>query len=502
MPSDTSDDKTAIQMVTEVETPSYRLTVALHDNEMECRATFTPKDDRAAITSEELLTILKKEEIFDVDSQLVDDFCSRAGPDGPQKEILLAKGIVPEPGTDGWLEIIVLASTDEARYQSDEKDKVDYKNRHSFENVKPDTIVGRIHPPREGEPGRTVKNNPIPPMTGKELKLRPGRGIRLDEDGITLIAEIEGRLIHEGDTLSVSEEMVINGNVDFSVGHIDFAGVVVVKGDVLDDFNVKATKGIEISGAVGACQIISGGDILIGSVYGKDTGVIKCLGTLQAHHLCNVSVECTGDVIVTKEIRDSIIKTLGVISIENGNICGGDVIALRGMEVKKVGSPIGVATSLTAGISYLDSDREKELQKRLEALSVQEEQINYTLGNIALNDLDSLNDGIKKRYDVLTATREKISKEMSILLKEMKAYNPAENTIRANPKINVKGMLFEGVTIELGNHKEKIDEEKDGPFSIIESLQHDRLLYLSLSPLQVHAEETERTAEDGGEGDA
>jgi hypothetical protein len=89
---------------------------------------------------------------------------------------------------------------------------------------------------------------------------------------------------------------------------------------------------------------------------------------------------------------------------------------------------------------------------------------------------------------------------MSILLKEMKAYNPSENTIRANPKINVMGMLFEGVTIELGNHKEKIDEEKDGPFSIIESMQEDRLLYLSLSPLQVHAEETERTAEDGGEG--
>jgi uncharacterized protein (DUF342 family) len=463
---------------------------------MECRATFTPKDEHAGITVEELVALLEKEAISGIDPQLVENFCNNAGPESPQKNVLLAKGVPPEPGPDGWLEITVLSSTDAARFKSDAADKIDYKNRRSFENVKPDTVVGKIHPPREGEPGRTVKNNPIPPLMGKVLKFKPGKGIRLDEDGISLRAETEGRLVQEGETLSVSEEIVINGNVDLTVGHIDFAGVVIVKGDVLDDFNVKATKGIEISGSVGACRIISGGDLIMGSVYGKDNGFIRCLGTLQAHHLCNVDVECTGDIIVSKEIRDSVIKTLGVINVENGNICGGEAIALQGIEAKKVGSPIGVPTSLTAGVSYLDSDQEKELQRRFDVLCFQEENINYTVGDIAKGDLNSLSGGLKKRYDVLAATLEKITKEKDLLLKEMEAYKPAAEASRANPKINIKGVLFEGVIIALGSHKEKIDIEKDGPFSVIESLKDDCLLYLSLSPLKVHAKEMEKTTTD------
>jgi uncharacterized protein (DUF342 family) len=492
MSSDAAGNKGIVQLVTEVDTPSYVLTIQLHSSEMECRATFTPKNDSAAITAEELILILEKEEISGIDPQLIEDFCRKTGTDGPPENSLLAKGIPPEPGPDGWLEIIVRSSSDEAHYQSDEKGKIDYKNRHSIENVKPGTVVGKIHPPREGEPGHTVKNNPIPPLPGKVLKFRPGKGIHLDEDGITLIAEFEGRLIHEGDTLSVSEELVINGDVDLSVGHIDFAGVVVVKGDVLDDFNIKATKGVHISGSVGACQIVSGGDISIGSVYGKDSSTIKGMGALQAHHLCNVTVECLGDILVTKEIRDSVVKTLGIISIENGNICGGETISLQGIEVKKVGSPIGVATTLAAGISYLNSDREKELQQRLDVLIFQEEHINYTLGDIAKDNLDSLGEGIRKRYEVLVSTREKITKEKNILLKEREAYNPSEESSRSNPKINVKSIMFEGVSIELGNQKEKITEEKEGPFSIIESVQDEYLLYLPLSPLKIHARDMEK----------
>jgi uncharacterized protein len=92
--------------------------------------------------------------------------------------------------------------------------------------------------------------------------LKLGQNVRSGGDNNEILfAEIHGRVKQEGDTIQVVEEYVVDGDVDFSIGNIRFNGFVEVRGDVLDGFQVSASKGLKITGNVGACRLISHGNI-------------------------------------------------------------------------------------------------------------------------------------------------------------------------------------------------------------------------------------------------
>jgi len=95
-------------------------------------------------------------------------------------------------------------------------------------------------------------------------------------------------VLYDGKTVSVTEEYLVQGDVDLAVGNIDFRGFVQVKGDVLDDFDIHAIKGIQVNGNVGICQISSEGDIALGGMAGQGRGTITCGGNLVVTYLNDV----------------------------------------------------------------------------------------------------------------------------------------------------------------------------------------------------------------------
>jgi hypothetical protein len=62
---------------------------------------------------------------------------------------------------------------------------------------------------------------------------------------------------------------------------------------------------------------------------------------------------------------------------------------------------------------------------------------------------------------------------------------------KANPKINVKTILYDNTFLRLGMAaKEKVDE-RDGPFSVIENTIEGGLRFLSMTSLDVSASDIE-----------
>jgi hypothetical protein len=62
---------------------------------------------------------------------------------------------------------------------------------------------------------------------------------------------------------------------------------------------------------------------------------------------------------------------------------------------------------------------------------------------------------------------------------------------KANPKINVKSILYDNTFLRVGlNAKEKVDE-RDGPFSVIENTIEGGLRFLSMTSLDVRAADIE-----------
>ncbi len=477
---------------------AYALRIEAQHNQLECRAGITVHNTNDSIPPVKLISILHKHEITEtLDLEQVAIFCAEAAQGKNPQNFLLAKGIEAIPGENGWFKLIVATGKEETDLIEDEFGRIDFKSVQTFSNVEPGQQIGAIYPPTLGEPGKTITGEVIPSEEGKPSMVIAGNGVRFSDDGLQAIAEQAGRTIFENNVLSIAEEFVVNGDVDLNIGHISFNGFVDIKGDVLDDFNITATKGINITGAVGICQINSDGPVTIGTMAGMGTGKITCKGTFQARYLNQATVECWGDVNISHEVRNSVIKATGSVNISKGLVTGGEITALEGIEVKILGARAGVKTQVTAGVYFPETDRLQYLHSRLKSIVGQIKKIGKTLNILnskpLANQRSALREAIELRIGILTQRQVNLDAEREELAEELLSFTVNEHPT-ANPKINVMSVVKEGVIINLGETSDKITTEISGPVSIIENTQLEGFRYLTYSPLKVSAKNIEAEA--------
>jgi uncharacterized protein (DUF342 family) len=469
-----SDDKAkvhspAIPSVSgiKVEHTGYTLYVQIPDNYLECRCSYIPHGQGAMLTSHELADTLKKYGVLEmIDRYACEDFVVMAAAGRQQLNVLLACGIPPVAGTDGYF-LLTAPSTTAAEDADDDGARVDMYQVQTFINVAVGDEIGRIIPPVPGRPGRNVKGMPVPSQPCKALKYTLGKNISLDETGAVLSATAVGRFCQSGAEFSVEEEFVVKGDVDFNVGIINFKGFVVVRGDVLDNFDITATKGLTVTGNIGVCSIISDGDITFCGMDGQDRGRIVCGGTLRAHHIHNTDIECNGDVIVDVEIHDCVIKTLGRVVVNKDTISGGSCIARGGIEAGKLGSPSARRTSLLVGVDYRYVEELKRLLMELTVIQTK------------IGEARSLEEATELRRGA-TALSARIA-----TLREI-------TVAAANAKINVKKTLHENVWMKLGDVIETVREGVVGPLTIVENISEGVLRFIPMSSMDVKATDIEQ----------
>ena len=486
---------------------AYTLRIEGHNNQLECRANITVHNTADSIPPAELISILGNHGITKtVDLEQIAIFCTEAALGEDPQQFVLAKGTEPIHGKDGWFELVVTTGEETTDPVPDKSGRIDFKSLQTFSNVVPGQHIGNVHPPIAGEAGATITNETIPPLEGKSIHIIPGSGVAFSEDNLQAIAERAGRVVFENNVLSVVEEFLVNGDVDLSVGHIHFNGFVDIKGDVLDDFNISATKGINITGAVGACQIKSDGPITLGTMAGRGVGTVTCQGSLQARYLNQVRVECRGDINISHELRNSVIKSTGSINIPQGLVTGGELVALEGIEIKILGAKSGTKTYLTSGIYFPETDRLQYLRSQIKSLVTQLGKIETTLHSLNKQSPEkqrkALREAIELRIKVLSQRQVKLDSEREKLAEELLNFTIDEHPT-ANPKINILNTMKEGVLIKLGESSSEINTEISGPVSIIENSDQGGFRYLTYSPLKVGAEDTvgETLFEDQESGD-
>ena len=450
----------------EVKKLGYSLYVKIPDNRLECRCSYIPREQGSMMTRDELAGYLKLYNVTEgIDQEAIDDFIVKAAAGQQQVDVLLALGTPPVNGADEYISLTVPTSS-AVHSGEEEVTNIDMYLVQTFINVSSGDEIARIIPAEPGIPGTNIMGLPIAPQPGKPMHVTIGKNIRVEENGSALIAAATGRLCQSPGEISVEEEYVVKGDVNFKIGSINFKGVVEVRGDVLDNFNVTATKGLTVTGNIGVCSVVSDGDITFCGMDGQDKGRIVCGGTLRAHFIHDVEIECAGDVIVDVEIHNCTIRTLGRIVVDKGAIAGGSYIARGGIEAKKLGSPSSLHTKLVAGLDYHDVEL---LEKLFAALTETQEKAKQSQSLTEITDLRKTSASLT---DNIMAIRGKV--------------DPG-----ANAKINAKTVLYENVLLSLGSATETIHEQKDGPLSVIENSIEGGLRFLSLTSLDVKATDIE-----------
>lgn len=481
------------------ESDQHFFALRLADDRMTCLAelNLSPEENEGVapfqISPPELIWILIQNNIHStIDYEGLYQFCADVELGHAEIKTVVACGCEPVKGDDGWFELMVKTSGEERAFVEDETGKVDLKTLNAYSEIESGQKLGMVHSPKKGTPGWTVLGAPIAAEPGDPYVLIGGEGVELRYDNRVAFATKAGRALFEKNILAVVDQLVIPGDLDLSVGNIDFNGFVEICGEVPDDFFVKATKGILIKGLVGACQLESNGSIELTSMAGKDCGRIDCHGDLKAGFLNQVTAAVYGNVVVSSEIRNSYVKATGAIIVENGSIIGGRCTAMEGIEAKTLGTTSGQKTQIIAGVFFPDVDRFVYLREQLLSVNRQIEAINEGLIPLKkyIERHPACGETSQKRLQILSEKLEHLTSEKERFSAEI-ASSQVQQFDSQNPKINVHKALMEGASIVLGDSSEVIRQQRTGPLSIIENSESGGLRYLDMSPLSVFARDIE-----------
>lgn len=254
---------------------------------------------------------------------------------------VIAQGLAAENGEDAVLEVLVQTAPRYGVLRDD--GSIDLTKSRFDPNVRVDQEVARLAPSTKGSPGCDLMGNPIPGRDGKALQVKCGAGVRV-EDGVRgfqhFYAERVGALKSVLGEVAVTDTLVIDSDVGFDTGNLEYPGEVVIKGGVGQGFTVKAGSNGFVFGAVDAgATIVAGGDVVIGQgIAGRRTRVVA-RGQVRTGYIHEARVRAGGDILVGNHIFQGILHADGVVSVEEregprgGSISGGEVWGLSGIRL-------------------------------------------------------------------------------------------------------------------------------------------------------------------------
>lgn len=317
-------------------------------------------------------------------------------------KIQVGAGTPSVQGVDGFVEFFVKKDK-EYKPEIDEEGDVDFKNLDYFQMVKEGQMLAAVHLPEPGQPGMDVLGNELPARDGREAKNPKGKNTTYNEDENVLFAACDGIINFVTDIVNVSDVLHITGSVDNNTGNIDFAGDVIIEGDVREGFSVKAGGNLIVKGLVESATLEAGGDVqIVKGVNGDDGCYIKVGGNFRSLYVEHCQVEVEGD-IMAESIIESHITCQGDIDVSSsgrGTLVGGEVNVKGTLQVRTLGNEneritnvkiIGVETGVQDEITSLMVEKEN-CTKTMEKLKVERRKIFQPM----LDDDDPINIQIKK----------------------------------------------------------------------------------------------------------
>jgi len=270
----------------------------------------------------------------------------------PGVDTLIARGTPPVAGLDGSVRYVVAREQIRSAPKLTEDGKVDMKNLQTLFSFRTGEVLAELLPHTEGKPGKAVTGEPIPAQPGKPAILSVGKGTVISPDRTKLLAGIDGALIYLDGVIGIYPIFTVKDHVDYSVGNLDFVGTIVIRGNVLSGFKVKAEADISIDGLVEAAEVIAGNELVIrGGVQGGGRAVLQAGGSILASFIIDAKLSARARI----EARGPILRCEAFAAEEivaqgnDGEIVGGKLVAGRRIQAKNIGSTLGVATLLEVG---------------------------------------------------------------------------------------------------------------------------------------------------------
>ncbi|AJY77902.1 polymerase [Paenibacillus beijingensis] len=377
------------------------------------------------------------------------------------KQTLVAQGQPAVAGEDGRL-VFAINMSGKRGPAENEDGKVDLKEIVQLLNVKRGQLIAECVSPAEGKPGKAVTGEPIPGRRGKEAKIKAGKNVVLNAEKTALYAAMDGLVTKtENDKINVFPVYEVNGDVDYRTGNIDFVGTVVVRGNVLTGFKIRAAGDIRIIGGVEGAELESDGSIEITSgIMAGGKGLVKAGWNVRSSFIQDANVIAGEDVIVNQSIMHSNVRAGRTVLCTGakGLIVGGIIQAGECVSARVIGNSMSTATAVEVGVLPELRSELLELRKTIKQLS---DSLNKT--EKALSLLDQLAaagqlgaDKMEMRMKFGTTKKQMLQEleeskdRMLVIEKSVEESN--------NAKVDVINTVFGGTKIVIGRSTRFVKE--------------------------------------------
>jgi len=453
---------------------SIKVSVTISDDAMSAYLSVLPGSLKERLSEKALYELLNTENVvYGIHHEKIEKLCSFVITE-PFEKILIAEGKHPTKSHDAKIDYLFPADGFiTLNEKENEKEKVDFSKRKRIFQCKKEDLLLKKTAGIQGIDGMTVTGRKIPAEHYQDINLLQFIGnkhtLSLTEDkmGIKAMADGQPYLTSIG-KIHIRKVFIVNHNLDYSVGDVEFDGSVIIHGDVDVPFQVHAKGDIFIDGVVRNTFISGESNITIqGGVSGTGKGHVECQKDLTVSFLNNVTVIVDRNCISKDYILNSVVYAGENIVIHGrGTVSGGSLMAGNKIGLKVAGSVGGVKTMLAAGINY---QRRKEDVKR-----------NMQISDL-LHKAGLLSSAMARLYEQLKITESKEKQlELTNLLAKIKltkkkymtmiknireapyskeAENPYHKERKVIPSISISEHAYLGLSIQIYSEFVKLPSE-------------------------------------------
>lgn len=353
-----------------------QITVQLADDRLAAYLTVVgPEPGGRAIGVDEALARLREAGVvYGIDGEAVERAVRLAPLPHPGlvvEPVQVAAGRPPVHGQDARIEYHAALAAAGGRPQLRADGSVDLFDLGLVRNVTRGTVLAVRTPPVPGQPGLTVLGTEVPARPGRDHPLRAGKGAAVSEDGLTVVAEIDGHATLVGGKISVTPVYEVDGDVGPGTGNIRFVGSVTVRGNISPGYWVKADGDVEVLGGIDSGTVEAGGNVNVRyGIQGGGRGRVVAGGSVRARFIENAEVRCGTDLWVADGILHSRVEAGARVEVlgRRGAIVGGRVAARDGVSARFLGASMGTVTEIAVGIAPNLRDELEEIRKQVAEL--------------------------------------------------------------------------------------------------------------------------------------
>lgn len=419
-----------------------------------------PQNNGKILSKDEIVDILNNQGIvYGVDYNGIDDVLANKK---YKYKYLIARGVEAVNGKNGSLKFSFDVEKRNIKPKISEDGSVDFRNLNLIEIVKKGQILVTTIPPDEGTVGKNIYGVEIPNIKGKKATLPKGKNVIVSKDGQSLIADMDGQITYMDGKISIYSTYEVPANVDNSTGNIDFVGNVIIRGNVLTGFTIKAGGNIEVYGVVEGAELEADGDIILyRGMQGVNRGVLISKGSITAKYIENSSITARGS-IQSNAIMHSDVKCGDSVLVEGkkGLLVGGIIRAGVEVSAKTIGSPMATTTEIEVGIDPEILEQYRNLKSDIEGVKNETQKMTQMIDTLTqIQKVGKMTPDKEQMLIKSLKAKTFLKNKLESIQNELDSLEPKVQE-RMDGRIKAFNVVYPGVKVSIGSVVAYIREER------------------------------------------